>query len=356
MQLFNSPKRNLKFKSIFSFKVINTKENKNETKLNSTIQAYDTNSYAMFLNEESIFDMKCKSFVEINKNKPIQVKKQTRQIGSQRNISMRRILSNSHFRHKKNHFNVGRWTEDEHKKFIQAIFQYGNDWKLVQKHIKTRSSTQSRSHSQKFFLKLRNLDVPELNSCDLSISALYTYAQSLSEDDKDKLISVLLSYEYSDIEYDAYNENDINFYSFNIQNYKYMDSISDVISKKRKIHRDKEDEDSIRFYSQNSKVSTSLNELFSNMKNEATSSYDQDDDFRNEFLNVFSNKRKNSFEDNVFILYSNQISINNSHSSQNSQNSQTNPTVQSMIRTYQSQSPLLLKSIEMKKEEEWFIL
>ena len=52
-------------------------------------------------------------------------------------------------------FNSGRWKEEEHKKFIEAILQYGNEWKKVQKIIKTRSNTQARSYAQKFFLRIK---------------------------------------------------------------------------------------------------------------------------------------------------------------------------------------------------------
>jgi SHAQKYF class myb-like DNA-binding protein len=52
-------------------------------------------------------------------------------------------------------FNTGRWSSEEHQKFIEAMFLYGNEWKRVQVHIKTRSSTQARSHAQKFFIRLR---------------------------------------------------------------------------------------------------------------------------------------------------------------------------------------------------------
>lgn len=52
-------------------------------------------------------------------------------------------------------FKTGRWTEEEHKKFMEAIMIYGNDWKKVQKVLMTRSSIQARSHAQKFFLRVR---------------------------------------------------------------------------------------------------------------------------------------------------------------------------------------------------------
>jgi SHAQKYF class myb-like DNA-binding protein len=49
----------------------------------------------------------------------------------------------------------GRWTDQEHVKFLEAIFIYGNEWKKVQNYLKTRTSSQARSHAQKFFLKVR---------------------------------------------------------------------------------------------------------------------------------------------------------------------------------------------------------
>ncbi len=48
----------------------------------------------------------------------------------------------------------GRWTYEEHKNFIEGIFQFGNKWKEIVKLIKTRNCIQARSHSQKFFFKI----------------------------------------------------------------------------------------------------------------------------------------------------------------------------------------------------------
>src|SRR4051812_44973771 len=52
-------------------------------------------------------------------------------------------------------YSTGRWSQEEHNKFIEAMFLYGNEWKRVQQHIKTRSSTQARSHAQKFFIRIK---------------------------------------------------------------------------------------------------------------------------------------------------------------------------------------------------------
>ena len=58
---------------------------------------------------------------------------------------------------------TGRWTNEEHTRFLEAIFLYSNSWRKVQEHIKSRSSTQARSHAQKFFLSLKKKILEELN-------------------------------------------------------------------------------------------------------------------------------------------------------------------------------------------------
>eukprot|EP00826_Nyctotherus_ovalis_P038605 TRINITY_DN3627_c0_g1_i3.p1 TRINITY_DN3627_c0_g1~~TRINITY_DN3627_c0_g1_i3.p1 ORF type:complete len:242 (+),score=24.28 TRINITY_DN3627_c0_g1_i3:71-796(+) len=48
----------------------------------------------------------------------------------------------------------GNWTEEEHKLFLEAIEKYGNNWKRIQAHLKTRTCIQIRSHCQRYFSKL----------------------------------------------------------------------------------------------------------------------------------------------------------------------------------------------------------
>ena len=57
--------------------------------------------------------------------------------------------------------NEGRWSFKEHIKFIEAIAEYGKNWKDVQKYVGSRSSAQARSHAQKFFLKLKAIKTPK---------------------------------------------------------------------------------------------------------------------------------------------------------------------------------------------------
>ena len=48
----------------------------------------------------------------------------------------------------------GRWTQEEHELFLEALRTYGKDWTMLQRHIKTRGITNIRAHAQKFLMKL----------------------------------------------------------------------------------------------------------------------------------------------------------------------------------------------------------
>ena len=51
--------------------------------------------------------------------------------------------------------NEGRWSKEEHDKFLEGIVLYGINWKKVKTLIGTRTSIQVRSHAQKFFYKMK---------------------------------------------------------------------------------------------------------------------------------------------------------------------------------------------------------
>ena len=50
---------------------------------------------------------------------------------------------------------LGRWSYEEHKRFVRSIVKYPNNWVKITKDVKTRSDVQIRSHCQKFFKKLK---------------------------------------------------------------------------------------------------------------------------------------------------------------------------------------------------------
>mgnify|MGYP003571359422 CR=1 FL=1 len=99
-----------------------------------------------------------------------------------------------------NEYNTGRWTNEEHEKFIEGILKYGNEWKRVQSIIKTRSSTQARSHAQKFFLRMKKEISPKIIS-DQNLLIQYIINTSnnfknyteLTQEQKEKLFSVIRS-------------------------------------------------------------------------------------------------------------------------------------------------------------------
>ena len=51
-------------------------------------------------------------------------------------------------------FKTGRWTDEEHDEFLEAIRLYGKDWDRIQKRLGTRDAAHCRSHAQKFLIKL----------------------------------------------------------------------------------------------------------------------------------------------------------------------------------------------------------
>ena len=92
----------------------------------------------------------------------------------------------------------GRWKKDEHQRFIEAIIKYGNNWSLVQKFVGTRSSTQARSHAQKFFEKLKRNKVLKFNLdfSKNSLKKLQDSVEEMSNGDIKKMIHQLNSITY----------------------------------------------------------------------------------------------------------------------------------------------------------------
>ncbi|KAK3141698.1 hypothetical protein QOZ80_4BG0337240 [Eleusine coracana subsp. coracana] len=47
-----------------------------------------------------------------------------------------------------------KWTEDEHKLFLESLQLHGRAWRRIQEHIGSKTAVQIRSHAQKFFSKV----------------------------------------------------------------------------------------------------------------------------------------------------------------------------------------------------------
>ena len=66
--------------------------------------------------------------------------------------------------------NNGRWNINEHIRFLGGCLQYGNNWKKVETYVKTRNSTQIRSHAQKYLKKIEKKYFSKGSSKNTNIS------------------------------------------------------------------------------------------------------------------------------------------------------------------------------------------
>ncbi|XP_060175769.1 protein REVEILLE 1 isoform X2 [Lycium barbarum] len=57
-----------------------------------------------------------------------------------------------------------KWSEEEHRKFLEALKLHGRAWRRIEEHVGTKTAVQIRSHAQKFFSKV----VRESNISDVS--------------------------------------------------------------------------------------------------------------------------------------------------------------------------------------------
>lgn len=74
--------------------------------------------------------------------------------------------------------NTGRWSPIENTQFLEGVIKYKCNWKKIQKNIKTRTTTQARSHAQKIFLKIKNNNlIPE----DKHISTIQEFFELFSQ-------------------------------------------------------------------------------------------------------------------------------------------------------------------------------
>ena len=93
----------------------------------------------------------------------------------------------------------GRWLLDEHQRFIDGIIKYGNNWRLVQKYVGTRSGTQTRSHAQKFFEKLRRSKIFKNAKYDFSKNSfklLHDIMSNLSKEEYELTLKKIQSLTY----------------------------------------------------------------------------------------------------------------------------------------------------------------
>ena len=82
---------------------------------------------------------------------------------------------------KEQKFNQGRWSDEEHGLFLEALLIFGKDWPKIVNHIGTRDTTNCRAHAQKFFTSLvkyvengKGISEPEIEEAKKYIQILST--------------------------------------------------------------------------------------------------------------------------------------------------------------------------------------
>ncbi len=208
-------------------------------------------------------------------------------------------------------FNNGRWSEEEHKKFLEGILEFGNEWKKVQKVIKTRSSTQARSHAQKFFLKIKKnineLNFENKNNLNIDFNEIIKYIVAtlnnqqykeivLNEKQREKLLQIIhcKNNEYDD----NLKDNNINLkIKEDIINENINKTNFDIICKKRK--RRKSNSSKIFNISKNS---SHKNSFESNIINSEKNINFDFDNCENTFENKIINEDKTFNKQNPFNL------------------------------------------------------
>ena len=218
----------------------------------------------------------------------------------------------------------GRWRFKEHILFLEGLDKFGVNWKKIYQLIKTRSIGQIRSHSQKFFLKLKKVKDEQLGLDFTSdtINNIKDMIKSIKSINKDfDLVKVFL---YLSEKYVANkkeekqknnekilnNENDNNSNSdINNTNTSNLNNNIDDNNDNNIIVSNPNQE--MNFYS---KLNNNISEDNKSFNNNLISNNNFENNIfnANYFNNVFFTNNNNiSYSNNIFFSYSNNFMIQN---------------------------------------------
>ena len=154
------------------------------------------------------------------------------------------IKKNKKHKEAKSFLNEGRWSTEEHTKFIEGLVEFGKNWKDVQKYVGTRTTAQARSHAQKFLLKLKmiknhNLNIDLTNNNIKNLSDVIEEIKRKNENNEDEKIFIIntlkslsdtISYETSEI-----NKKRIKKTKFNLERKKTENEINEINTEKTEL-------------------------------------------------------------------------------------------------------------------------
>lgn len=99
--------------------------------------------------------------------------------------------------------NNGRWSLEEHKKFITGVFIHGNNWKDITNVIGTRNCAQARSHGQKFFTKLAKMNLEGVTEELCNVKKLHHLYETSNNEDLKMLYFTLTDVAYNCMDNDS---------------------------------------------------------------------------------------------------------------------------------------------------------
>lgn len=197
-----------------------------KTSLNSSISEQSSINNNSLYSNSSIVNVEAKKILKRKtkphffiikenalKNKNLIGLKRKEEIEDKNNLTESEEISNNIFNIKYRKINSGRWSREENIKFIEAIVDLGKNWKKIHKYIGSRSSSQTRSHAQKFLLKMKSIKNAKFNINFSNIRNIYDLINEIKKGKqnfenneqekkyiKDTLISLNESSEYNKTE------------------------------------------------------------------------------------------------------------------------------------------------------------
>lgn len=213
--------------------------------------------------------------------------------------------------------NEGRWNEQENYKFLEAIYNYGNDWKEVKRHVGTRTSNQVRSHAQKFILKIKSfkddfIGIDFTRKTVNKLSDIVEIIKEAEENNKNKNILILLSQKLSEknLKFSG-NQNIIDLNEEKNENKeiikkdkkynekKQIKFSTNNIEKEKEIQKEEEENNK-----KNKNIILKKDENICETNNETNIKNEKNEKNLNENCN-----KENQKEDEYFFLYNNQDNL-----------------------------------------------
>ena len=187
---------------------------------------------------------------------------------------------------KKKNIKEGRWTKEENKKFIEAFIENGKKWKIIQKYVESRTCAQTRSHAQKFLLKLKSISNEEFNFKNDSIKNLNDILEEIKKkkgiknlddnDDKKYLIDILLNLSERCCENNSTgnnNKNNINDISPNDDNKSINNNNKNIDEEIKENNVNNKDEENLNINNNTKNDKKENNEEINNNNSEKNNEY-----------------------------------------------------------------------------------